>query len=37
MYLSILLLLSKKTIIDKIINKNPDGLCINEKVEKTMA
>ena len=24
-------------IIDKIINKNPDGLCINEKVEKTMA
>jgi len=23
-------------IIDIIINKNPDGLCINEKVEKTM-
>jgi len=24
-------------IIDIIINKNPDGFCINEKVEKTMA
>ena len=30
-------LLSKKTIIDIIINKNPDGLGISEKVEKTMA
>jgi len=24
-------------VIDIIINKNPDGFCINEKVEKTMA
>ena len=28
--------LSKKVVIDIIINKNPDGFCINEKVEKTM-
>jgi len=27
---------TKKMIIDIIINKNPDGFCINEKVEKTM-
>ena len=29
--------LSKKMIIDIIVNKNPDGFCIDEKVEKTMA
>jgi len=29
--------LSKKMIIDIIVNKYPDGFCINKKVEKTMA
>jgi len=34
---SVCLPLSKKMIIDIIVNKNPDGFCINEKIEKTMA
>ena len=34
---SVWLPLSKKMIIDIIINKNPDGFCINKEVEKTMA
>ena len=29
--------LSKKMIIDIIVNKNPDRFCMVEKVEKTMA